>query len=236
MLSANMLGRLGNNLFQIAAISALAEDNNDVVSVEWKDAPYFSFQTTPGFSEQFRYKEPHFHYRPIPYYRDMIIDGYFQSEKYFSGHTDLVKKMFEPSPLVKLHEVDYEGSASIHVRRGDYVTLQHFHPPQSVIYYEQAISMIDDKVKNIYVFSDDMEWCKKNLNHPKLQFLGGDMYTDFFSMAKCEHNIISNSSFSWWTAWLNQNPNKVIIAPRQWFGIAYKHDVKDLYCPNWVIV
>ena len=231
-----MLGRLGNNLFQVAAITALADEYSDIVSVNWKDSPYFNFDSRTDFEEEFRYKEPHFHYKKLPYYKNMIIDGYFQSEKYFENCKDEIRRIFSPSPLVKLHDVDYEGSASIHVRRGDYVTLSHFHPPQSVIYYEQAISVIDDKVKNIYVFSDDMEWCKKNLNHPKLHFLSGDMYSDFFSMAKCEHNIISNSSFSWWTAWLNSNPEKVIVAPRQWFGIAYKHNTKDLYCDNWMVI
>jgi hypothetical protein len=88
------------------------------------------------------------------------------------------------------------------------------------------------------VFSDDIEWCKENLQLENSTFVSTDSdYVDLCLMSMCNHHIIANSSFSWWGAWLNKNKDKKVVAPNQWFGSAYEHyKLNDLYCENWIII
>jgi hypothetical protein len=92
--------------------------------------------------------------------------------------------------------------------------------------------------KKFLIFSDDIQWCKQNFPEMKnfVYIEGQKDYEDFLLMSLCNHNIICNSSFSWWAAWINQNSNKIVIAPKKWFGPAYSHfDTKDLYCDGWIL-
>ena len=89
--------------------------------------------------------------------------------------------------------------------------------------------------ENFIIFSDDIKWCKNNFIGDKFTFIEGEKdYIDLWLMSLCNHNIIANSSFSWWGAWLNQNPNKKVIAPINWFGPEKKLNPKDIYCKNWI--
>jgi hypothetical protein len=117
------------------------------------------------------------------------------------------------------------NSISLHVRRGDYVQnkiTNQFHGLCSLKYYNNAIHYIEMKIKNIeiFVFSDDISWCKENLKYNlPIHFMDtNDAHSDLYLMTKCKHNIIANSSFSWWGAWLNTNKEKIVIAPKQWFA------------------
>jgi 5'(3')-deoxyribonucleotidase len=87
------------------------------------------------------------------------------------------------------------------------------------------------------IFSDDIEWCKENFPNISDKFIfieGNKDYEDLYIMSKCKNNIISNSTFSWWGAWLNQNENKKVVAPLKWFGSSINHNTKDLYCDGWI--
>jgi hypothetical protein len=132
---------------------------------------------------------------------------------------------------------------SLHIRRGDYVsnksTLQ-FHGLLEMDYYLQAISQIKEKEKAIelFVFSDDLAWCQSHLNlSEKIHFVDvnskRDFHFDLFLMSHCKHNIIANSSFSWWGAWLNKNSEKIVIAPKKWLADT-SVNTKDIIPSTWI--
>lgn len=175
--------------------------------------------------------------------------GYWQSEKYFVAYRNLILKVFSfhqlPNGINRklISKIKKTESVSIHVRRGDYVhvkTTNNFHGVCNVNYYQKAIKYLSGKLKNpsYYVFSDDIEWCKQNLgikgNVIYVEHnLGDKSWEDMRLMSLCKHNIIANSSFSWWGAWLNQNPAKIVIAPKQWFKDATVN-TDDLIPDQWI--
>lgn len=157
--------------------------------------------------------------------------AHYQSEKYFKIVEKEIRKDFifvnklDKKNLILKHNIENENAVSIHVRRGDYLnknsTLSNV---CTIKYYLNAINYILKRVDNpkFYIFSNDITWCKENLylknavyiNHNK----GKDSYKDMQLMSSCKHNIIANSTFSWWGAWLNNNKNKIVIAPNRWFN------------------
>lgn len=246
MITCEYIGRMGNNLFQIAAAETLARRNNDSCHFSpWKYHDKFSGKISISHDvkkENYNlYREPSFSYNEIPYNQNTILYGYFQSEKYFDK--DYIKDFFQPKETIR--EVIYENYANIlqgetvgiHFRRTDYLQIQHQHPVQSMDYYNAAIEEIGDCDRYI-VFSDDINWCKNNLSYKNMVFIEGNPdYIDLFLMSMCKHNIIANSTFSWWAAWLNKNQEKKIIATSKWFGDHYKHnDTKDLYPEEWKVI
>lgn len=174
-------------------------------------------------------------------------NGYFQNENYFKHYrSDVINafslkgKIDEKNQSV-LDVIKSVNSVSIHIRRGDYVNLESaskFHGTCSLDYYERAINYICRKVKNphFFIFSDDIPWVIENLklNYPYtvIDFNQGKGYLDMELMKNCKHNILANSSFSWWGAWLNENPNKIVIAPKKWIE---QKGVKCNIVPNcWI--
>ncbi len=163
--------------------------------------------------------------------------GYWQNENYFKGlETELrrdfgFKKKLDAKNQLVLDQLESDtNSVSIHIRRGDYIN----HPLLGGIcdldYYKKAITYIISKIKtpNFYVFSNDIAWCNANLTLPNATFISGNNgnanYIDMQLMSNCKHNIIANSSFSWWGAWLNDNKDKIVIGPKKWTNeIAHKH-------------
>lgn len=171
------------------------------------------------------------------------LTGYFQSEKYFKHVEQELRELltFKPEIKNKAEELlpKVNGSTiSIHIRRGDYVNQQQFHPTCSPEYYIQAASLFEYENPYYIIFSDDIEYCKNLFAESEnIHYIDNkDPYVDLCLMSMCDHNIIANSSFSWWGAWLNGNKNKKVIAPKRWFGPAYSHDTKDLYCKNWIVI
>jgi hypothetical protein len=165
--------------------------------------------------------------------KDIYLNGFFQSEKNFLPIRDVLLKEFTlkeefQSELSKKisGQISAEiNSVSIHIRRGDYASDQktkNYHGTCSLSYYEKAISLIKEKIDNpyFYIFSDDVEWVKNNLelDCPHKIISGNNLLIqeELILMSHCKHNIIANSSFSWWGAWLNQNNDKIIIAPTPW--------------------
>jgi hypothetical protein len=179
---------------------------------------------------------------------NVYLDGYWQSEKFFTEIPDIMKNELLintlPSPINQelLNEINGCDSVSLHIRRGDYVSnpkTMELHGVLGIEYYMQALNLIRETVNDphIFVFSDDIPWVRENLktNLP-LYFIdhnGADKgYEDLRLMSNCKHHIIANSSFSWWGAWLNKNPNKIVIAPNKWFN-ELKKDTRDLIPESW---
>lgn len=173
------------------------------------------------------------------------IQGHWQSEKYFKDIEDIIRKEFTLKKSV-INEygklIDETNSVSIHIRRGDYVTdkkTRDFYETCTLNYYHTAIKKIIDNVisPHFFIFSDDMGWVKDNLivGYP-LIFVSNSQSKDYEELAltsRCKHNIIANSSFSWWGAWLNNNPNKIIIAPQKWFKNP-SINTEDLIPESWI--
>ena len=115
------------------------------------------------------------------------------------------------------------------MRRGDYLNYPHIHPVCDVSYYQKGLENIKD-IQNILVFSDDISWCKNNLNFPyPTHYIEETDVTELWLMSLCKHNIIANSTFSWWGAWLNNNKDKVVVGPTKWFGPSLQHeDTSDI--------
>lgn len=182
---------------------------------------------------------------------ECYLKGYWQSERYFSSFADQIRRDFEfrealnvpnQSAAKKILSVN---SVSLHIRRGDYLTnyaAKAVHGLCSLQYYEKAIEYILNNTCNpeFFVFSDDIDWAKRNLNfHSPFYFIdfnhGKDSYNDMRLMSLCNHHIIANSSFSWWGAWLNPSPSKLVLAPQPWFDNPLL-DSRDLIPDGWTQV
>ena len=193
--------------------------------------------------------EPHFEYWPELSFspENSYIRGYWQSEKYFLDVANELRSDFafkSPMTAVNLElakEIEDKNSVSLHIRRGDYVQnpkASAVHGTCTLDYYSEAMRLMIDEVgkPHIFIFSDDIDWVRKNLSIPTThtfvyQNIGADSYRDMQLMSICKHNIIANSSFSWWGAWLNAHPQKVVISPKKWFQNG--NNVKDLIPPHW---
>jgi hypothetical protein len=152
-------------------------------------------------------------------------------------------------PLGELNEELFENiithnSVALHVRRGDYLTntsAANYHGVCSLLYYQKAIDLLSSQYSNLYfyVFSDDIKWAESNLTIPfPTTFIGhnfGDQsFQDLRLISRCKHQIIANSSFSWWGAWLNSYENKTVIAPKKWFLNNKK--TESLFPPSWQLL
>ncbi len=177
-----------------------------------------------------------------------LLDGYFQSEKYFKDIEDIIRSdfTFKESLTAKnklmADSMRRSNSVSLHIRRGDYVQdkkTNEFHGTAGLDYYAKGIAYIEKRVElpQYFIFSDDINWAKENLKLKGGTFIdwnvGPTDFLDMYLMSLCKHNIIANSSFSWWGAWLNRNPQKIVIAPKRWF-LNKSMDTKDLIPHNWV--
>lgn len=172
---------------------------------------------------------------------NQLFLGTWQSEHYFANAFELVKKQFVfNQELISVKSKSLSTiiansiSVSIHVRRGDYLSDQYicgFGNICTLDYYRRALAVMEAKLKtfNLFVFTDDQEWVQENFNEFNPVFvnhnIGPDSWQDMYLMSKCKHNIIANSSFSWWGAWLNSNPEKIVIAPEKWWNGINKDDV-----------
>lgn len=183
---------------------------------------YLEGETMSDFfkSDVFKVKDNHFFsdrdYLGIK--GNILLDGYWQSEKYFHEHRNEIHKLLDFGLDDKFSDLDFTNSCSIHVRRTDYLHSPKYHTNLGLNYYRKALEKINPS-GTIYVLSDDIEWCKNTFKNNNLLFIENNRdIEDLKLMSLCSDNIIANSSFSWWGAWLNKNPKKRIIAPGQWFG------------------
>lgn len=215
---------------------------------------------------QSEYNKPFAHTRPLMRKRVLIqryyhydeeisgspdniyLIGYFQSWKYFDEIRDeLIRELQPPdSPEGEnreiLSKIEACNSVAVHVRRGDYFSIEENRRLFGVYdmgYFHNAIEMISKKIPNpvFFVFSDDIDWVRKNLvSDQKMIYVGNNRNNpaeDLRLMYSCRHDILSNSSFSWWGAWLNQNKDKIVIAPEKWLSDE-EYDTSDLIPPGWI--
>ena len=159
----------------------------------------------------------------------VVYNGFFQSEKYFPNR-EFILDLFQPSDFVnsqleKYNHIFKETTCSIHVRRGDYLKFSSIHRSEDFTYYQKGISLVGE-VDKYLIFSDDIAWCKEKFIGDKFIFIENEKdYVEIFLQSKCNHNIISSSSFSWWGAYLNNKPNRKSIGPAQWFANNMKNDI-----------
>jgi hypothetical protein len=249
MVTCELMGGLGNQLFQIATTTALALRNNDTacfdidghrIGLQGRNASeyltnVYSKILNKKIESSNVFNENGFDYREIEYKENLKIVGYFQSEKYFSDYKKEINELFQPNEDIKTYILQKYGNildkntCSIHIRHGDYLMFPNHHPPCSINYYNKAMEYFDNTL--FLIFSDDINWCKTIFKGDNFIFIENELdYIDLYIMSMCKNNIMANSSFSWWGSWLNNNENKKIIVPSKWFGIAYS-DMKtdDLY-------
>lgn len=268
-------GRLGNQMFQYSALRGIASHHG----YDWIIPPPDDYyQTNYGLFECFEMggvSKKNFGLVPnnFPTYKvstdafdekffndcpdNCNLEDYFQTEKYFAHIRQDIKKDFqfkeEHLNLCKNFISEIGEVIFLHVRRGDYVNLQHYHPICEFDYYEQALKKFDKNIP-VLVFSDDIAWCAKqeffgsdrfllSQNNERYSHLHVDAdgqmrhslvpYVDLCLMSLCSGGIIANSSMSWWGAWLIENPTQPIIAPKKWYGASTNIDDSDLVPERW---
>jgi hypothetical protein len=258
MVYSTLTNGLANNLFQIATGASLAYMNNTEYSCCIIEDTIPEKMTLSDFVNQFQkntlkdvnfiegipedsieYEQPGFNYKPIPYTDKIRLSGYFQSEKFFDKA--YVRELFKINEENLSYIQNKYGHLlkneiiSIHVRRGDYVNRPLRQPVCCMPYFNRAIRHFG-KDKSFFVFSDDIAWCKKRFIGKNFHFPDRESpVIDLYLQSLCTHHIISNSSFSWWGAWLNPNPSKIVIVPKNWFGIQMRnYDLSDLIPEEWI--
>ena len=263
MIYINLKGGLGNMFFQIAAAKSISIDNHTECSFPNLDSHlhYLNSDTTynPSLNYSGEYmdllinleviptttnnvvKYPFNFVQLPPFDTDVIIDGFFQSEKYFVHNRQSIIDFIKPTSKIiniineKYSDIVNGNTTSIHIRRGDFINYPNHHPVQSLEYYNKGMELLKDKTETFVVFSDDIEWCKSNLKGDNIVYIDNEKdYIEIYLMSLCDNNIISNSSFSWWGAWLNENNNKVVVGPNKWFGSAINHDTSDILPESWI--
>jgi len=257
-ITSHLMGGLGNQMFQMS--KALSEGFENNIDVKFKLESYIPMegnQPSKYKSNIFRnikfedYKENTlqisepswsynelnvFYYSPVKYY------GYFQSSKNFKSQGKKIKEIFSPTDdfidkIKNLYPNIFEkNSVSIHVRRGDYLSISNILPIIDKSYIDESLKQLGE-YSNIFIFSNDKVWCKENLNYPNSTVVENlEDYEELWAISLCNHNIMSNSSFSWWGSYLNKNKNQKVFVPSIWFGPNGEKDYKDIYEPEWVII
>jgi len=263
MIYCNLVGGLGNLLFQVAAVKSFSIDmgvecsfpnlrsHYDYMNIDSQYNPYLRHSheydimlnkliTTPPLTQLPTIQYP-FEYSSLIPHDNAMIFGFFQSEKYFKHNREKLSEFTKVPELIndviknKYSDILAKRTTSIHVRRGDYVRFPNHHPMQSIEYYLNGIELLKDKTDVFVIFSDDIEWCKANLNIENAIYIENEKdYIEMYLMSLCNNNIIANSSFSWWGAWLNENINKTVIGPKNWFGDAIQHNTGDILPETWI--
>jgi len=247
-------GRLGNQLFFVASTIGIALKNNTTYSfgsnMGYQGIDYsMIFKNQIPISNQTFNNVHHqngFNYSDINLTEDTEIKGYFQSEKFFKHCEPVIRKQFEFKDEI-VNEIiaqypNIENSASMHIRRGDYLNQQDYHPIINLNYFQNFISNHTSDCDKIYVFSDDEEWCKTIFTDDKFVFPSFGQHNDlycFILLSLSKKIAISNSSYSWWASWLNQNKNKEIYSfpHNKWFGKMYSNlNTEDILPQDWKII
>ncbi len=283
MIISEIMGGLGNQLFQYAAARTVAMNNNSILKLDlsWynnsNSRPYLlnAFNTSPieasineikhlkeitikKLLQKFILKNNNYKYidkstgfdKKFEFIQNnTYMSGYYQSEKYFTSIEHIIRKEFCLKKPIStryndvVSKIQTHNSISLHIRRGDYHAINNI---LSLNYYYSAIEIMGNLLNKqllLIAFSDDIDWAKKNLfvNYPIIFIDGGndfDSYEEMYLMSICKHNIIANSSFSWWGAWLNNNPQKIVIAPATWH--AYSNTIllsqKDIVPESWICI
>jgi hypothetical protein len=249
MIVTRLKGGLGNQLFQYATTrnaaikhecefyfdtSYFEKTKNGYLCLDKFDNAQLKFWKgkcgLPKFTDDFNFKE-------IPDH--VYLTGWWQSEKYFKDIRDTLLEELDFSRQIKKYIIKKypeirENSVTMHIRRGDYVLKTDQYVMQTFDYYKSAYEYLNDKNIKIFILSNDIPWCKENLKFDNICYVEeNNDIIDLCIMSMCNHNIISNSTFSWWGAWLNNNLYQTVIAPLKWFGPAMQINDSDIVPENW---
>ncbi len=240
------------SVFPEIDLEYVSDSEFDVIDEKWKEVKQRGIgeEYYQNYSERFFWvedaaKEPGTYHSEVFLTKNCVFVGYWQTEKYFTDIKDkLVQKFKFANVGLALSDfaekLSGEVYVSVHVRRGDYLTYADSYMGICTCdYYQAAIEYIRSREPNarFIFFSDDMDWVKNNIFVSEAVFFEKnlfDNYEDWFDlylMTRCKHNILANSSFSWWGAWLNQNEGKIVIAPDKWIGYS---DTPDIWCDGWI--
>lgn len=204
------------------------------------DAALRKLAILPGWEKSFSFDK-----NVLDFGSDKYLQGFWQSEKYFLDYKDQIREDFTPKKQMSeeyqklFNEIKGGNSLCVHLRR------MHgggsFHGKYDMKYYESGIRRITEnkRIDKIYVFSDDIGWCKENVKfpHPTVfveeKYAGEKAEGHLFLMSACRYFVISNSTFSWWAAWLAENSDKIVIAPKKWFRDE-SINTNDLIPDSWI--
>jgi len=252
--TAHLMGGLGNQMFQISHAISQGWKNN--VETKFRPSSFTPMQANQpkkyldNIFKNVNFTDDIFNaeqinsgwsYSPINPPQDVSVEffGYFQSNKNFLGYDEKIIELFRPSVefinkiKVKYPEIENETTVSLHVRRGDYLTISHVLPVIDKSYIDECIKKIGE-YDTLFIFSDDKEWVEQNLSYPN-QIIVSEIedYEELWLISLCKNNIMSNSSFSWWGSFLNENENKKILVPSVWFGPSGELNYQDIYLEEW---
>ena len=234
----SLAGRLGNNLFMIANAYARALDQNRQLIVPANQVGHMGDFVDNVFRKLDLYID---HPNEVKGNEATVYGGYFQSENHFEKYSEAVKSLFSPTKefIERIHtEIPVISNTEvtvINIRRGDYLHYPTYHPVVSPEYIHKALTLVPSH--QYIIASDDIPWCKEHLNIPNAIYLEGwKVHEQLWIMAMCHHFIISNSSFSWWAAYLSRHSGKIVIAPETWFGPEGPPKWADMYCKDWTIL
>jgi len=247
------------NCFDIKEVFATEEEVEKLIHIYYSNSLYARIykkihQNKPKHKRNYFIEKDYYLYEPelMKISSDVLLEGFWQHYKYYENFPPQIlqeltlKEEFKPTSINNIiNNIEQENSSvSIHIRRGDYVSDSNnlnFFGTLPMQYYYDAVNYINKNIQTpkFYIFSDDLNWVKDNfkINAP-ITFVdiegGTKDYLELDAMSKCRHNIIANSSFSWWGAFLNKNTDKIIIAPKSW---VVREDInKDIQIqfPEWI--
>lgn len=247
MIGTRFYGRMGNVLFQAAHTVAMALKNNQEFSVPNRTTDpywcplYLQHLVNPKWEqgrEDILVNENQYHYEPIEYKKEwdgkqVVLNGYWQSELYFRDFRNEILYLFDFPYSIKW------DTCSIHARYGDYLRLKEKHIIMNEPYLLAAMDEIRNRtgINKFKVFSDDINYFKSNLGHlHDFEYsTNANETNDLVEMSCCHSNINSSSTFAWWGAWLNRNPDKVVVTPTKWFVDGWMGmNTKDVIPENWI--
>lgn len=243
-----LMGGLGNQMFQAAAAYAHCKRTGKTLKISQRSQGATGYKPTywdtylsglkasvSARKSGITWQEPGFAYTPIPA-NAQVLQGYFQSSRYFQDCRAEIRKLFHPGPathitMLKKHGgllISKPNATVVHIRRGDFLAEPEKFGILTADWYRDACKNHTDLI----VFSDDLTWCRG------LDFLQGATFVDepdevvaLHLMTQFRHFVISNSTFSWWAAWLTGAED--VVVPDRWFGVAGPQDFDDIYEPVW---
>lgn len=253
LISCNLMGGLGNQMFQAGhALSQGWKHNREVVFLPKSWTPMQGRDASNYRNNVFRklkfvdslenfttvHEGPWEYSEVNPSPNNTVFEGYFQSGKNFLGFDDNIRDYFGPTDeflkyaYEKYPELKNTNTVSIHIRFGDYKQNPHIHPSVTKEYIEAALSKLGVHA-HLLLFGDDKSWLMENFQWERGTIINEEDYADMWIMSLCNSNIIANSTFSWWGAFLNKNPEKKVFAPSMWFGPSGPQKYHDMYQPDW---
>ncbi len=255
--TCELMGQLGNQFFQVAVTLSHAYDHDaEPLFPEFKTRYDFGIHENyqkifyclntsdlPSFPA-LHYRERSHAYQELPYEPNMKLQGFFQSEKYFYKYRDEIVALFQPSQEIREEMkqyqelLDHPHTVAVHLRTYSGEDSYQFLYRCDRKYFKEAMSFFPEETLFV-VFSDDMKKCRElfdKIDRPKVYVHNKSHVLDFYLISSCKHQIISNSTFSWWAAYLNTNPDKVVVAPRYWYTKKSRLEDRDVVPEGWFVI